>query len=373
MWPEYQENGKVKFVERYVNPLTGKCGKTSVTLDKDTRATRKEAEKILEQKIEQKLKRLSSGSTVKYTLRDLVDAYRKEQKRTVKASTYRRNYFTANSMMKVLGEDVLIEQLNAKYIRDKMYALDAENSTINELLKRSKGILRWGYKNDYMSDISFLDKISPLPDVSYREKIEDKYLETDEFLKLVDGMNKTIWKLLTQFLGLSGIRIGEAIALDKSDIDFEQRVIHITKTYDPNNLLETTPKTPSSFRDVFMQDDLYDVCRNINLYMLRQSLISGYGKSTIFLQVEGGKRINYYTYNKYIKENALRILNREKVTPHILRHTHTCMLSENGVPLETITRRLGHEDSEITRLVYLHVTKKMKQNDNERIAAVKIM
>ena len=49
------------------------------------------------------------------------------------------------------------------------------------------------------------------------------------------------------------------------------------------------------------------------------------------------------------------------------------MLSENGVPLETITRRLGHEDSEITRLVYLHVTKKMKQNDNERIAAVKIM
>ena len=107
--------------------------------------------------------------------------------------------------------------------------------------------------------------------------------------------------------------------------------------------------------------------------MLRQSLISGYGKSQIFLQGKDGERINYYTYNKYIKENALRILSREKVTPHILRHTHTCMLSENGVPLETITRRLGHEDSEITRQIYLHVTKKMKQNDNERIASVKIM
>lgn len=373
MWAEKQSNGKVKFVERYTNQMTGKQGKVYVTMDKDNRSTRKEAEKVLEHRIEQKLKELSTASTAKYTLRDLVDAYREEQKRTVKASTYRRNYFTANAMLNVLGEDVLIEQLNAKYIRERMYTLDAENSTINELLKRSKGILRWGYKNDYISDISFLDKISPLPDISYREKIEDKYLETDEFLKLVDGMNKTIWKLLTQFLGLSGIRIGEAIALDKSDFDFEQRIIHITKTYDPNNLLETTPKTPSSCRDVFMQDDLYDVCRKINLYMLRQSLISGYGKSQIFLQGKDGERINYYTYNKYIKENALRILSREKVTPHILRHTHTCMLSENGVPLETITRRLGHEDSEITRQIYLHVTKKMKQNDNERIAAVKIM
>lgn len=374
MWAEQQSNGKIKFVERYINPMTGKSGKVTVTMGKDTRTTRKEAEKILDQKIDQILKKLSSApSTAKYTLRDLVDAYREEQKRTVKASTYRRNYFTANAMMKVLGEDVLLEQLNAKYIREKMYALDAENASINELLKRSKGILRWGYENDYISDISFLNKISPLPDISYREKIEDKYLETDEFIKLVKEMDVPIWKLLTEFLGLSGMRIGEAIALDKTAIDFDQRLIHITKTYDPNNLLETTPKTASSCRDVYMQDDLYNVCKKINSYMLRQSLINGYGKSSIFFQGKDGGRINYYTYNKYIKENAIRILGRKKVTPHILRHTHTCMLSENGVPLETITRRLGHEGSDITRQIYLHVTKKMKQNDNEKIASVKIM
>ena len=52
MWAEQQSNGKVKFIERYVNPMTGKTGKVSVTMEKDNRSTRKAAEKVLEHKIE---------------------------------------------------------------------------------------------------------------------------------------------------------------------------------------------------------------------------------------------------------------------------------------------------------------------------------
>ena len=52
MWAEQQSNGKVKFIERYVNPMTGKTGKVSVTMEKDNRSTRKPGEKVLEHKIE---------------------------------------------------------------------------------------------------------------------------------------------------------------------------------------------------------------------------------------------------------------------------------------------------------------------------------
>lgn len=376
MWPEPQKNGKVKFIERYVNPLTGKSGKVSVTLDKDTRSTRKEAERILEEKINRKLKELSCDSNASpsgFTLKDLVDAYRIEQKKTVKASTYRRNFFTSGSMLKILGSDTLVSKLSASYIRDRMFSLDASNASINELLKRSKGILRWGYDNDYIDDISFLDKVKPLPDITYREKICDKYLETKDFIKLVDGMYIPIWKLLSKFLGLSGLRVGEAIALNRTDVDFKNRLIHVTKTYDANNGIETTPKTPSSRRDVYMQDELYDVCREISSCMLRQGLTNGYGRGTLFFQSKDGGHIKYYTYNKYVKENAKRILGREKVTPHIFRHTHTCMLAENGVMLETITRRLGHEDSRITKDVYSHITDKILQNDYEQVAKIQIL
>lgn len=376
MWAEPQKNGKVKFIERYKNPMTGKNGKVSVTMDRDTRSTRKEAEWILEEKIVSRLRRLASGSETepsKFTLKDLVDAYRIEQQKTVKASTYRRNYFTANSMLNVLGEDTLTSRLNAPYIRDRMFSLDASNASINELLKRIKGILRWGYDNDYIDDISFLNKIKPLPDITYREKIGNKYLETDDFIKLVNGMKIPIWKLLSKFLGLSGLRVGEAIALSRADVDFKERLIHVTKTYDANNEIETSPKTPSSRRDVYMQDELYEVCREISSCMLRQGLINGYEKSPLFFQNESGGHIKYYSYNKYVRENAKRILGREKVTPHIFRHTHTCMLAENGVMLETITRRLGHEDSRITKDVYSHITEKILQNDYKQVAKVKIM
>ncbi|MEG1138326.1 MAG: site-specific integrase, partial [Lachnospiraceae bacterium] len=280
---------------------------------------------------------------------------------------------TGNAMMKVLGRDTLVNKLSAQYIRDRMLSIEADSGTINELLKRSKSILRWGYNNEYMNDISYLDKIQPLPDSTYREKVEDKYLEADDFKLLLNGMNVLLWELVSKFLGLSGLRIGEAIALENVDIDFKNRLIHISKTFDVNNLVETSTKTLTSHREIYMQEELYEVCRDIKACMLRQGLTNGYGKSRLFLQGPTGDHIKYYAYNKYVKENGLRTLNRENITPHIFRHTHTCMLAENGVQLDTISRRLGHGDSKITKDVYSHVTKRIKQNDYDQVAKVRIM
>jgi len=46
------------------------------------------------------------------------------------------------------------------------------------------------------------------------------------------------------------------------------------------------------------------------------------------------------------------------LSTHIFRHTHASKLAELGVPIELISKRLGHKDSAITRQIYLHVTKK---------------
>lgn len=46
---------------------------------------------------------------------------------------------------------------------------------------------------------------------------------------------------------------------------------------------------------------------------------------------------------------------------HDLGHTHASLLLEQGVSIDTISRRLGHENSVITRKIYLHVTKNLKR------------
>ena len=370
MWAEPLPNGKVKFVERYEDPMTGKSKKVSCTLDKDTRVTRKTATQILDEKIQ---KRLSATpvSNRNLTLSDLVDLYREDQKCTVKRSTYSRNIFATKRLMDILGTDTLVVKLNAGYVRKKFNETGEENGTLNERLARPKALIRWGYKNDHLSDIRWLDKLDKAPDPQKKERLQDKFMEGCELKELLDGMAIIQWKLLTAFLALSGLRVGEAIALDMMDVDINERMVHVSKTWDINNQLETTAKTLASARDVYIQDELLDLCRKIKSFTLSENLRNGCRSALFFCSINGD-HIEYTAYNKYLKENALRILGRQ-VTPHVLRHTHVALMAEAGVDLDTISRRLGHETSKVTRHVYYHITRRAQDAENQKLKAIKLI
>ncbi|OAB48441.1 integrase [Paenibacillus antarcticus] len=54
------------------------------------------------------------------------------------------------------------------------------------------------------------------------------------------------------------------------------------------------------------------------------------------------------------------------LTPHLLRHTHTSLLAEAEVSLEQMMDRLGHGDDEVTKLIYLHITKTKKKEASQK-------
>lgn len=369
MWVEETKNGKYKFIERYDDYLTGKSKRVSVTMEKNTPQTRKAAQRALDAKIE---KAQCKPETQPLTLKKLVTAYREDQKVSVKKSTYTRNYHACNTLMSILGENTIVERMSAKYVHDRFLATEKSPGTLNEHLTRFRALVRWGYRNDLLHDASFLDKVEPFKDVPHKAKIQDKYLEAYELKILLDGMDVTVWRLLTEFLALSGLRFGEAIALNKNDVDVNKSVIHVTKTYDSVNEELTAAKSLCSIREVFMQDELKSVCSKINALMLRRRLMFNLDKSELFMFSKDGGRIRYYTYNKYLKEASLRLIRRE-ITPHALRHTHASLLLEQGVSIDTISRRLGHENSRVTRDIYLHVTKKLEEKDNQQISKISIL
>ena len=111
--------------------------------------------------------------------------------------------------------------------------------------------------------------------------------------------------------------------------------------------------------------------KQLNALMLRRRLMFNIGKPALFLFSRNGTYIHYYSYNKYLRENSKRVLGRA-ITPHALRHTHASLLLEQGISIDTISRRLGHENSKVTKEIYLHVTKKLTEKDNEQIAKVSI-
>ncbi len=368
MWMDKLPSGKYNYIERYIDPMTGKKKRVSIAFDKNTAKNRKMAATILQERIDQAL-RTAQVQKKDITLKELAELYNAEQLRTVKQSTYNRNCGACKSIAKILGPSTIVSKLNAGYIRERFLATGRAPGTLNEWMVRLKALLRWGYRNDYIEDISYLDKIERFKDVSHRKKIEDKFLESSEVELLLDEMKVKKWKVLTEFLVLSGLRFGEVAALEKTDVDLRKRVIHVTKTYDVNNDIVTTPKTDFSIRDVYIQDELAKVCRKA-LRMAQNDNVVQF--SNLLFTGTVREHIDHFAYNKYLKENSMKAIGRS-ITPHTLRHTHASLLMEQGIDIDSISKRLGHNDSKVTKEIYLHVTQKLESKRNEQLKAIKIL
>lgn len=367
MWIEKTSSGKYKYCERYKDPKTGKLKKLSVVLDGKTRTDRKAAQDALQSRIRDAC--LGTGISPSLSFAALCVEYTKAQRHTVKAQTAEANERKNKTLRRLIGDDVLVNQLTAPYVRR---ALEADNpTTYNERLKRFKALMRWAYREEYVENINYLDKLQRLKAPPVREKNAEKYLEKDELAALIEGMKAPTWRLLTRFLALSGLRIGEAIALTDDDVDLLAREISVNKTYSLDLQIISSTKTETSTRAVYMQDELFSCCMLIKDRKKELRRLFGYD-ADLFFPGDDGDFIRYPAYNKYLKENTERIVGRP-LTVHALRHTHVAMLAEEGIPLEVIARRLGHSSSRITREIYMHVTDKMVEREHELLRKVHII
>ena len=348
-------------VEYYIDPNTGVRKRISVKLSSDTEKAKNEAIKRLNAK-------LQSIGDKKILLSECVALWLKECGRSIKPSTYRKYRITFESIQKIIG-DAYVDKINAGYIRQKFIDSGEENRTLNGYLKVFKTFWRWAYRSDFVKSPEVADKLQAFQDTPRRERIQDKYLEPEEVTKLLDAMKEERWKLVTEFLVLSGLRVGELAALNKSDI--AGQYIKVSKTYDANNKVVTSAKTYSSKREVYIQEELKDCILRISNYCKFQAEVCGYTSLLFFPNVDGGY-MEYYTYRKYLSENAVKAIGRH-ITPHTLRHTHCSILAARGMDLQAISDRLGHSDSKITKEIYLHKLQELKDKENRQLDNIHIV
>lgn len=365
MWVEELKNGKYKMAERYADPLTGKPSKVSVTMEKNTAKSRKEAQAILSEKIRAKLEK---GAVKDVTFGELVELYLAEKEKALKQSSYSTVLYSCRAIVAAVGGDIPCSRLTAGYVRSAFIQKGNSAAYINGRIAYFKMVMRWGYQNDYVKDVSFLGKIRPLKDGGKKKRIEEKFLERDELKKVLASMDDRRWRDFTEFLVLSGLRINEATALEIADIDLEAREIHVTKNYDYRNKATTTPKTAHSTRDVYIQDQLLPLARRLRQEALLARMATG---SSLLFQRDG-RHYGYHAYNRYLKRHALAAVGRE-LTPHSLRHTHASLMAGQGMGVDMLCRRLGHEDDKVTREIYIHVTERLKEREREEIRGVKIL
>ena len=185
-------------------------------------------------------------------------------------------------------------------------------------------------------------------------------------MRLLNYFDNNHWQdyYISYFLILTGMRIGELVALEDSDVDIKSKTIHITKTYYPSTKHATSAKTKDSIRDIHIQPELLTLIKKLRLWRKEAMFESGI-KSTLFMpHLKTGSYLSYGTYNIHLKIASFEA--------HKLRHTHASILAET-MSAEQISRRLGHHDDKITKAIYIHITKKMKQKDNAAVDTISII
>ena len=215
-------------------------------------------------------------------------------------------------------------------------------------------------------------KRQTLADIESEDEIP-KYLEKKDlatFLRFAHNAGLDDDYTIFLVLAYTGLRAGELCVLKWDDINFDEHTISVTKTYyNPSNNIRKyeldTPKTKASKRIIHVSQKVFN---ELTLHRARQNKEkmrnrnNWHDEDFVFT---AAKYPGYPIYIKLIEGRMARLLKlaglNQELTPHSLRHTHTSLLAEAGVGIEEIMERLGHTDDDVTRRVYLHVTKDMKK------------
>ena len=163
-----------------------------------------------------------------------------------------------------------------------------------------------------------------------------KFLESDELRELIDSMGgNTTYQLLTRFLVLSGVRVGEAFALTLKDVNMTAQSIVVDKTYSLTTKKVQTTKTEMSERVLHMYPELLAVVRSQLLHQKQICLAFGVRSQLLFPWTDGD-HMHYEEYAKYFREHVVKIRG-SALSIHSLRHTYTSLMEEAGVPIDSIT------------------------------------
>ncbi len=151
-------------------------------------------------------------------------------------------------------------------------------------------------------------------------------------------------RALLELLYASGLRAGEAVALDLDDVDLGGAQVRVRRGKGGKERLALLGRAAVDAIAAYVERARDELAAKSRL-----------GRSNaLFLNKLGGRMSDRgvrRTFDKY----AAAVGTRLKITPHVLRHSFATHLLENGADLRDVQELLGHADIGTTQ-VYTHVT-----------------
>jgi integrase len=341
--PAYKDNKGKWYVKFYADTWDG--GKKQVL--KRGFTTKKDA---LAYEHEYKANKQHSPSI---TLQTLYNAFKEDYK-----TNYRKSSYIATTgqirlhIIPYFGQMPIneITPLHIRQWQNKIKSKGLAPTTVRGIEATFKKLLNFAVRYYNLPKSPFVGAISV-----GKKEVKQKVLTLENWEKLkphLDMYELTIYQLLL----FSGMRVSEMLGLTAADIDFKHNTIDISKQYVYTEKALLPLKTENSRRKI-----------SLPVFVMRQ--IKKYFDS---LPVVPDLPFNRWSYNYTGKR--LRALcveaGIEPVSPHTLRHSHATLLISNNIPINVISKRLGHSSIMITLNVYSHCFKESDQQITDFLETV---
>ena len=207
------------------------------------------------------------------------------------------------------------------------------------------GIFEYAYDKGYIS-VNPMERVKITVKYKQVNKRSDgsQRFDTEEREEILQYMNLKFHEthdpiyIAVQLQFLTGLRIGELVALKWGDIDFESHAVHVMREESrikENNDCVVVNHTKGN------QD------RFVCMTPKAEALVKSLDKGGDFLFMKNGERVTArqvtYAYEKYA-----RVTGHDMKRSHKARKTYASLLQHRGVPIDEIRKQLGQQDLSTT-------------------------
>ncbi|MBL1228165.1 site-specific integrase [Enterococcus sp. BWB1-3] len=267
-----------------------------------------------------------------------------------------KKYENTHQKIQAQFKQATVDQITRKNVQvflnvlSKKYGKLTVKTILQQMKACSQSLLEDGeIKRDFTSGVRFSGIEKPK---------KKKYLEVSDAKKLIAQLVlERPCDLMILVALKTGMRFAEILGLTTADV-FES-AIHVNKTFDYKYTKKfKTTKTKTSIRNISVDENTIDAIKHY----------------TFLNNITENKMIFPDSiYSMQINRRLKRLcesLDIPTISFHGLRHTHGSLLLMQGIPMISVSKRLGHASLSITQDVYIHLMQEQEEKDNETIIAL---
>jgi integrase len=244
--------------------------------------------------------------------------------------------------------DLLLSDINTRTVQrfatDLSVGEQRSEKTLRNILQTLLSAVEWARKLGYATAAFRREDI----EVSGREPQEPPSLDAREMGAII-ATAKEPYATMFAILAVIGPRAGEMLGLQTTDLDFEERIIHIRHTLDDRTRTLQPTKTKASKNTVPMPPEL--------VIRLQRFLTNGWRGAAFLFTNRNGKPYSQGKVKEYGLWPVQDALGIKRTGFHAFRRGHGSELFYAGAEPAVVQRQLRHKDPRVTLEHYSRVVR----------------